>query len=596
MTDVANDRHTPDMVSASTFSPAAAAGGVEQRRSRRFRHALDVDIVDRGGVRRGRAVDVARHGLFVAVVDAPRNRHLVQLVIHLPDGPMQAAATVMRTLPGQGVGLSLFALSSETKHRWDAFIAHASQHAPSVPMPTLPTTTLNRRPDVPSFVVKLRTVERLRDYLQAHVAVGGTVLFTPVLPPAGSIVSLLVVHPVTEAEFPLPGKVHRAVAEAPKRLEILFQQVDVAAFSRFVETGLPPSLLVTPPVMAPPVLPAPPTLTLHAPPTLPAPPAMPDLVPTSLTASMPSLSMPSLLSPHTPHTPNALSLAAMMPNVGALPRSTPPPTPPEFDLEIDFKNEDDVSMEDDPIDWDLNASELPVLVGHLEDGTIPPLGTSPPNPLSMNGEGEPEIVLPVDAAHDETHETSPAHDAGQEAANGDAVDTEAAELVIDESRPAQDPGLQPQLWRLQCMSKSCAHVDVVECGPCRGVLGLVADMVPFFSARTQQLISVPRLAPAEVRRERFHTALVAGALLDDTVVLSTFLAAADLADAPRRADSDEVLRTSPALADFVAAVADPHTHWPLMTKVRCPACNTGWLEAAPNSSDVDVSDAARAAE
>jgi hypothetical protein len=33
-----------------------------------------------------------------------------------------------------------------------------------------------------------------------------------------------------------------------------------------------------------------------------------------------------------------------------------------------------------------------------------------------------------------------------------------------------------------------------------------------------------------------------------------------------------------------------------MTKVRCPACNTGWLEAAPNSSDVDVSDAARAAE
>lgn len=572
------------MVSASTFSPATTSGGVEQRRSRRFRHALDVDIVDRGGVRRGRAVDVARHGLFVAVVDAPRNRHLVQLVIHLPDGPMQAAATVMRTLPGQGVGLSLFALSSETKHRWDAFIAHASQHAPSVPMPTLPTTTtLNRRPDVPSFVVKLRTVERLRDYLQAHVAVGGTVLFTPVLPPAGSMVSLLVVHPVTEAEFPLPGKVHRAVADAPKRLEIMFQHVDVAAFARFVETGLPPSLLLTPPVAAPPVLPAPPTLTL------PAPPLLQDLVPTSLTASLPMPAMPTMptmpttvpTSSPSPHRPNALSLAAMMPNVGALPRPAPPP-PPEFDLEIDFKNDDDVSMEDEPIDWNLNASELPVLVGHLENGSVPP--------------------LPIDAVHDDAPAVHDAQEAPAPAVDDDANnrdndnDHEASELVIDESRPAQDPGLSPQLWRLRCTSKSCTHIDVVECGPCRGVLGLVGDMVPFFSARSQQLISVPRLAPAEVRRERFHTALVAGALLDDTVVLSTFLAAADLADAPRRADSDEVLRTSPALADFVAAVADPHARWPQLTKVRCPACNTGWLEAAPNSSsDVDSSDDARAA-
>ncbi len=487
-------------------------------------------------MRRGRAVDVARHGLFVAVVDAPRNRHLVQLVIHLPDGPMQAAATVMRTLPGQGVGLSLFALSSETKHRWDAFISHAAEHAPSVPMPTLPAAPVSR-PDVPSFVVKLRTIERLRDYLQAHVAVGGTVLFTPVLPPAGSTVSLLVVHPMTEAEFPLPGRVHRAVTEAPKRLEIMFQHVDVGAFARFVETGLPPSLLVGPP--PPPEAP------------LPAPPPMKDLLPTSLTASAATL----------PDTSSALSLAAMMP---APTRAMPPPLP-DFDLEIDFDNGDDISMEDDPIAWNLNASELPVLVGHLEEGSSLPVAVD-----------EPAIHA---------------------AANANAIDLEATELVVDESRPARDPGLQPLLWRLQCMSKSCAHVDVVECGPCRGVLGLVADMVPFFSVRAQQLISVPRLAAAEVRRERFHTALVAGAQLDDTVVLSTLLAAADLADAPRRADSDEALRTSPALADFVAAVANPHTRWPLMTKVRCPACNTGWLEAAPHSSDVvDNAQSARAAE
>ncbi len=271
---------------------------------------------------------------------------------------MQAAATVMRTLPGQGVGLSLFALSSDTKHRWDAFIAHAAEHAPSVPMPkALPTTTaLIRRPDVPSFVVKLRTVERLRDYLQAHVAVGGTVLFTPVLPPAGSAVCLLVVHPITEAEFPLPGRVHRAVAETPKRLEILFQNVDVAACSRFVETGLPPSVIPVAPAPPPPAFIAPPTLT--APPSMPAMPSPP---------SMPS--MPSTM-------PTARALTELLhvgggPTTPAPPPPTPAPPTPEFDLDIDF-NVDDVSMEDDPIHWNLNASELPVLVGHLDEGSVAP--------------------------------------------------------------------------------------------------------------------------------------------------------------------------------------------------------------------------------
>jgi len=202
----------------------------DQRRSRRFRQQVEVDVIDRHGTRRGRAIDVARHGLFVAVVDPPHNRHLVQLVLHLPDGPLQASATVSRTLPGQGVGLSLFSLSSDAKRRWDAFIIRAQQTIESAPAltppssqpgplshpshPSPPTTPALSSgavpvhgPDMPSFVVKLKTMERLRDYMQTHVAVGGTVLFTPVLPIAGTLLQLLVVHPVSEAEFALLGRV-----------------------------------------------------------------------------------------------------------------------------------------------------------------------------------------------------------------------------------------------------------------------------------------------------------------------------------------------------------------------------------------------------
>ena len=52
----------------------------DQRRSRRYRQALRVDLVDKRGARSGTAVDVARHGLFVAIADALR-RHRMDGVI-----------------------------------------------------------------------------------------------------------------------------------------------------------------------------------------------------------------------------------------------------------------------------------------------------------------------------------------------------------------------------------------------------------------------------------------------------------------------------------------------------------------------------------
>jgi hypothetical protein len=211
----------------------------EQRRSRRVRHQLRVDVIDRRGSRRATASDVARHGLFVTITDPPAERHLVQVVLHLPDGPLHAAATVARTLPSRGVGLDLFALSAEAKGRWDAFVALAQQQGsmPSL-VPSASTSTTRSASQRPTFLVRLLSIERLREYFRNHVAVGGTILFTPLLPPQGATVELIVVHPRTQAEYSLLGRIQRVVSTPPKHLELVFLDVQLERFTRFIEDGI----------------------------------------------------------------------------------------------------------------------------------------------------------------------------------------------------------------------------------------------------------------------------------------------------------------------------------------------------------------------
>jgi hypothetical protein len=218
----------------------------EQRRSRRVRHQLRVDVIDRRGSRRATASDVARHGLFVTIADPPPVRHLVQVVLHLPDGPLHAAATVARTLPSRGVGLDLFALSAEAKRRWDAFVALAQQQG-SMPSLVSSSSTSSSRPSSqrPAFLVRLLSIERLREYFRNHVAVGGTVLFTPLLPPHGATVELIVVHPRTQAEYALLGRIQRVVSTPPKHLELVFLDVNLERFTRFIEDGIAQDVVVS---------------------------------------------------------------------------------------------------------------------------------------------------------------------------------------------------------------------------------------------------------------------------------------------------------------------------------------------------------------
>lgn len=452
----------------------------EQRRSPRYRHDLVVEVHDKRGVRKLHAVDVARHGLFVATDDPPRERHLVQLTIHLPNNPIRAAATVTRVIPRAksdheaGAGLQFFALSDEDKAYWDDFIffLHRTTPARGVERPDLSQPAPEaRRPDGPTlpsaatFLVKLKSVERLADFAQTHLAAGGTVLFTPVLRAPGEPVTLVCVHPKTDEEFKLPGIVARAHADRPKRLEIHFLGLNATvmnAFRAFIESGRPPS---------------------H------------DLA-AQLAATV---------------TPQPVQTAPVIPEKN------------DFDLDVDVFDEDTLDTDDRLAHAPSLARGAPVAGGPLPGAAtaIAPAAAEPPR--------------------------------------------------------AKDPGLKPHTVLLRC--ESCTMEPyAVDLGPCRGLLGLVANLEPMLSSSSGKVVSVARLVSAEERAHRVQTYIQSGGVLQASVELKAMLDALALADDPVDPADGAPLKGGRSVERLQAAAhhleeGAPAAH----TKVKCHACKNGTL-------------------
>lgn len=199
-----------------------------------------MEIVGRAGVRHAVTRDVGRHGLFVLTKEPPVERHVVKLLVHTPLGPVSATAWVSRRIDvpapadARGVGLELFSLARAAKERWDAFVTQLS---------TTETVRPVKRSDVSraaSFVVRLTTVEKLVDLGRSCIATGHMFLVTPVLRPPGSKVALHFVHPLTDEEHVVLGRILRVQPGRPKGIEIgISGKVDdvARAFAEFAHTG-----------------------------------------------------------------------------------------------------------------------------------------------------------------------------------------------------------------------------------------------------------------------------------------------------------------------------------------------------------------------
>lgn len=220
------------------------AGGIEKRRSPRHLIELPVEVIEGQRSRTVQTVDVSRHGLFLATDNPPRERYLVQLSIKLPTGTLPATAFVSRTVgPGgkrpAGVGVQFFALSAASKERWDTFVYDLAGLTP----PKQRTRDLARRaPDGATFLIKLKNEDRLQEFYERNVTTNGLYMATPVIKETGAEIALVVIHPDSEQEFILTGRVARVCTEAPKGMDIKLSCSDEekAAFLEFVTTGLGP--------------------------------------------------------------------------------------------------------------------------------------------------------------------------------------------------------------------------------------------------------------------------------------------------------------------------------------------------------------------
>ncbi|MEW5853325.1 MAG: PilZ domain-containing protein [Myxococcota bacterium] len=222
----------------------------EQRRSRRYRTPLVVDLHAAGRMQRHMATDVGRHGLFVVSADPPPERHIVKLTLHLPRGAVEATACVSRRLVAEGgreggMGLQFFVISSDAKRRWDEFVSGLEGGAAVSGLPAPATDG-----EESLFFIKLKDETRLQEFYEKELEQGAMTLQTPVLRAVGTTVSLVVVHPLSSNEFTLRGMVAEVQAERPRSMRIVFDGLDDGrrrAFLRFMETGESPALPPPPP-------------------------------------------------------------------------------------------------------------------------------------------------------------------------------------------------------------------------------------------------------------------------------------------------------------------------------------------------------------
>jgi len=227
----------------------------ERRRYPRFVTALPVLVKERQGAAQLLTADVSRHGAFI-LTDSPwPERELVMLSFQLPDGePLELMGMVARRVRRDacaerpGMGIDFFALSAEAKERWDKFIlglANQPVEPREAETPPAPAPTRRRHPRrVSCFLVRLKDKERLREFYTRDLSGGGMFLKTPVPQQVSTQVELILVHPGTDEEFQLAGRVVRTVegpALSDRGVGIAFEELPAereASLLTFIETGV----------------------------------------------------------------------------------------------------------------------------------------------------------------------------------------------------------------------------------------------------------------------------------------------------------------------------------------------------------------------
>lgn len=608
----------------------------DQRRSPRFPWSLPVVLMHGTERQVVQTVDVSQHGLFVATDRPPRERFLVTLSIHLPDGPLPATAFVSRGVQGRGtrpggVGLQLFALGTQEKGRWDRFVQTVGgRRPPPASEEGAGDAPLSQRP---VFLLKLRDGARLREFHERNVLTGGLYLATPVIKPVGSELSLVVVHPDTEAEVTLYGYVERVRTDRPKGMEIRLQPAltadQQAAFQRFVETGATPTaedgtidIVIEEPE---PFDRQPGAVTGEFDWRDVSDELIVDLDLSEYEAEGPIPLAPSRVSEAKAIAREVSSPGLVAPVAGALSADAalvPESRPKSEDLSLDIHVSEDLGPDREDSGPPRPAADPDrTPVGELRAIALPDdaiLGAAPPEgaaPGLDRAEVAEDVELPSDpprvvdlpppggaAGSGSPRATPRARSSGVPSLRLSVLGSAAppAPITTDLTRdapepaeprpeppePASGPASEPTAAPL--VHAGCAHCGVelgsVRLGDAPGPVGLLARLRPYWCARCERFVSVARLKPSSERRAiLWRLGGPRGAALRAPIELGVAFELAHLAgSSPRCPDCGGAARST----SLVRALLDALAKGPLdraieLDKVLCPECGARSLVITP---------------
>lgn len=207
--------------------------------------------------------DVSAHGIAVLSDRARTQRQYVELELTLPTSRIGVTAMVARAIDGleakngkrgRGVGLDFFLFDSRAKVEWQRFIMMARTELDyqntdgaveaSPGFDDREPTQDEPEEGTPTFIIKPRDLGRLWAFFRGELSKGTVRIETPIAREIGEPVELLVVHPSSEAEWTLEGRVGRMIEQGRGGrpvLEIELVGLDADArteFRNFVATGL----------------------------------------------------------------------------------------------------------------------------------------------------------------------------------------------------------------------------------------------------------------------------------------------------------------------------------------------------------------------
>ncbi len=213
-----------------------------------------------------RTEDVSERGVFLRTDTPPALRQLVRIAIELPDGsqPLTMHGMAVHVVQSgnafgrvAGVGLQLYAVGTDERARWSAFLGQLArgEAAKAAPRrPPAPAEPVRRRHPRTAVDLELEVagLEQLFTLYTRDLSVGGMFIVTEGDLPLGAVLAITVVHPVDGSTFELEGVIRR-LSEPPeiKGVGVELTHVDDARrqeFLTFIQSAVPKDAvaLVTP--------------------------------------------------------------------------------------------------------------------------------------------------------------------------------------------------------------------------------------------------------------------------------------------------------------------------------------------------------------